>query len=181
MSRLPSTEGSIAEMADQPKFFKSSKARCLSGVDLVVSDDHEGLVNAVAIEFQGASCQRCHTHFTRNILDACPKPLEHELHSRLRLMFEAPDMDTAGELPRGIIADSADRAPKAIDRLEERFDDAMAVMVLPQCLRNRVRTTNCVERRNGEIRRRERVIRICPNDDSGVRLLGAVLVERKDD
>ncbi len=49
-------------------------------------------------------------------------------------------------LPEGIIADFAARAPKAIDRLEEGFDDAMAVMVLPQCLRKRLRTTNCVER-----------------------------------
>jgi putative transposase len=81
-------------------------------------------------------------------------------------------------LPEGIIADFAARAPKAIDRLEEGFDDAMAVMVLPQCLRKRLRTTNCVERLNEEIRRRERVIRIFPNDDSAIRLLGAALIER---
>jgi putative transposase len=156
-------------------------ARGLSGVDLVVSDDHGGLVNAVAVESQGASWQRCQTHFTKNILDACPKALKSELHSRLRLMFEAPDMDTARELLGGITADFADRAPKAIDRLEEGFDDAMAVMVMPQCLRKRLRTTNCVERLNEEIRRRERVIRIFPNDDSAVRLLGAVLIERDQD
>lgn len=163
------------------EFFKSLKARGLSGVDLVVSDDHGGLVNAVAVEFQGASWQRCQTHFTKNILDACPRALKHELHSRLRLMFEAPDMDTARELLGGITADFADRAPKAIDRLEEGFDDAMAVMVMPQCLRKRLRTTNCVERLNEEIRRRERVIRIFPNGDSAVRLLGAVLIERDED
>ena len=84
-------------------------------------------------------------------------------------------------LPEGIIADFAARAPKAIDRLEEGFDDAMAVMVLPQCLRKRLRTTNCVERLNEEIRRRERVIRIFPNGDSAIRLLGAVLIERDED
>jgi putative transposase len=80
-------------------FFKSLKARGLSGVDLVVSDDHGGLVNAV--EFQGASWQRCQTHFTKNILDACPKALKEQLHARLRLMFEVPDIDTARELLSG--------------------------------------------------------------------------------
>jgi len=54
-------------------------------------------------------------------------------------------------------------------------------MVLPQCLRKRLRTTNCVERLNEEIRRRERVIRIFPNGDSAIRLLGAVLIERDED
>jgi putative transposase len=57
----------------------------------------------------------------------------------------------------------------------------MAVMVLPQGLRRRLRTTDCVERLNEEIRRRERAIRIFPNDDSAVRLLGAVLIERDED
>ena len=93
-------------------------------------------------------------------------------------MFEAPDINTARELLNGIVADFGDLAPKAIERLEEGFDDAMAVMVLPECLRKRLRTTNCAERLNEEIRKRERVIRVFPNDDSAVRLIGAVLIEK---
>ncbi len=102
-------------------FFRALKARGgLSGVDLVVSDDHGGLVNAVAIEFQGgASVQRCPDSFHQNILDACPpKALKNQLHSRLRLMFEAPDINTARELLNGIVADFGDLAPKAIEGLE---------------------------------------------------------------
>ncbi|NLH94182.1 MAG: IS256 family transposase [Candidatus Cloacimonetes bacterium] len=158
-------------------FFKWLKGRGLAGVDLVVSDDHGGLVNAVAVEFQGASWQRCQTHFTKNILDACPKAVQHDLHSRLRLMFEAPDMDTARVLLDGIIDDFGAKAPGAISRLEAGFEDAMAVMALPECIRKRLRTTNCAERLNEEVRRRERVIRIFPNDESAIRLIGAVLME----
>jgi putative transposase len=159
------------------EFFGWLKGRGLHGVDLVVSDNHGGLVNAVAVEFQGASWQRCQTHFTKNILDACPKSVQKDLHARLRLMFEAPDMNTARELLSGIINDFSGRAPNAIDRLEAGFEDAMAVMALPECLRKRLRTSNCAERLNEEVRRRERVIRIFPNEASALRLIGAVLME----
>lgn len=158
-------------------FFAWLKDRGLTGVDLVVSDDHRGLVKAVHAHFQGASWQRCQTHFLKNILDACPKALQGELHGRLRLIFDAPDLETARRLKAEVVQQYADRAPKAVARLEEGFDDAMAVMALPERYRKRLRTTNALERLNEEIRRRERAIRIFPNAKSAERLIGAVLME----
>lgn len=73
--------------------------------------------------------------------------------------------------------DFTDRAPKAVERLEEGFDDATAVMALPGKYRKRLKTTNGVKRLNQEVRRRERVIRIFPNEESAKRLIGAVLME----
>jgi len=67
-------------------------------VDLVVWDDHKGLGKAITTHFQGATWQRCQTHFVRHILDACPKSLQGELHRRLRLVFDAPDMATTRRL-----------------------------------------------------------------------------------
>jgi transposase-like protein len=165
------TEASWAE------FFDHLKARGLRGVDLVVSDDHKGLTRAIQTCFQGATWQRCQTHFTRNILDACPKALQGEFHGKLRLIFEAPDMITARRLLEEVLQDYAERAPKAAKCLEDGFEDATAVMALPERYRKRLRTTNGVERLNQEVRRRERVIRIFPNEDSALRLLGAVLME----
>ncbi len=159
------------------EFFGQLKERGLKGVDLVVSDDHKGLINAIETHFQGATWQRCQTHFIRNILDACPKSLQGDLHGRLRLIFDAPDMETARRLLNETIEAFGARAPKAVERLEAGFEDAMAVMALPGRYRKRLRTTNGVERLNQEIRRRERVIRIFPNEESAVRLIGAVLVE----
>lgn len=159
------------------ELFGRLKARGLKGVDLVVSDDHKGLVNAIETRFQGATWQRCQTHFIRNILDACPKALQGELHGRLRLIFDAPDMETARRLLDETMEAFGTRAPKAVERLEAGFEDAVAVMALPQRYRKRLRTTNGVERLNQEIRRRERVIRIFPNEESALRLIGAVLVE----
>lgn len=159
------------------EFFDQLKARGLRGVDLVVSDDHKGLVNAIETHFQGATWQRCQTHFIRNILDACPKSLQSELHGRLRAIFDALDMETARRLLNETIEAFSARAPKVVERLEAGFEDAMAVMALPERYRKRLRTTNGVERLNQEIRRRERVIRIFPNEESAIRLIGAVLVE----
>jgi len=160
------------------EFFGWLVDRGLKGVDLVVSDDHRGLVKAALRHFQGASWQRCQVHLLRNILDACPKALRPELKARLRLVFDAPDITTARRLLDDLLSDYQDSAPRAIERLEEGFDDAMAVMALPEPYRRRLRTTNVLERLNQEIRRRERVIRIFPNVDSAMRLLGAVLMEQ---
>lgn len=143
----------------------------------MVSDDHGGLVKAVRLHFQGATWQRCQTHLARNVLDAAPKALHDDLHLRLRAVFEAPDLATARTLLAKLIADYSDRAPAAIATLERGFDDATAVLALPSPYRKRLRTTNGVERLNEEIRRRERVIRIFPNRESVIRLLGALLME----
>ena len=153
------------------------KRRGLRGVDLIVSDDHGGLVKAVQVQFQGATWQRCQTHLARNICDAAPKALHDEVHGRLRAIFAAPDLPTACTLLVRFSEDFATRAPKAVQVLEHGFDDATAVLVLPAAYRQRLRTNNGVERLNEEIRRRERVIRIFPNRDSAMRLLGALLLE----
>jgi transposase-like protein len=160
------------------EYFVWLKSRGLSGVDLVVSDHHGGLVNAVRLQFQGATWQRCQTHLSANISDATPKALQEEIHRRVRAIFEAPDGETARVLLARFSADFALRAPAAVATLERGFDDATAVLALPEPYRRRLRTTNAVERLNEEIRRRERVLRIFPNRESAIRLLGALLMEQ---
>lgn len=159
-------------------FFTWLKGRRLSGVDLVVSDHHGGLVNAIRVQFQGATWQRCQTHLSANVADATPKALQAEVHRHVRAIFEAPDADTARTLLLKFCADYQQRAPAAVATLERGFEDATAVLALPEPYRQRLRTTNVVERVNEEIRRRERVIRIFPNRESALRLLGALLLER---
>lgn len=159
-------------------FFTWLKGRGLSGVDLMVSDAHGGLVTAVRVQFQGASWQRCQTHLSANVCDAAPKALQDAIHRRVRAIFEAPDLETAGTLLAKFVADYAATAPAAVAALERGFEDATAVLALPDPYRKRLRTTNMVERTNEEIRRRERVIRIFPNRDSVLRLLGALLMEQ---
>jgi transposase-like protein len=107
-----------------------------------------------------------------------PRALQDEVHRHVRAIFEAPDGETARVLLEKISADYQHSAPAAVATLERGFEDAIAVLALPAPYRQRLRTTNSVERLNEEVRRRERVIRIFPSRDSVVRLLGALLMEQ---
>jgi len=160
------------------EFFGSLKERGLKDVRLVTSDDHKGLVQAVRKHFQGASWQRCQTHFSRNMLDHAPKALQPEIKEDLGRLYESVDLESARKVRDQIITKYEARAPKATSLLDEAFDDITAVLALPFRYRKRLRTTNGVERLNEEIRRRERVIRIFPNEASVIRLMGALLMEQ---
>lgn len=161
-------------------FFKSLKDRGLNSVDIIVSDAHKGLTKAIIRQFQGSTWQRCQTHFSRNVLDVCPPRLQPMLKERLRSLYDAPTVDMARIILHDIIDDYEDTAPKIINVLEDGFDDITAVLSLPIKYRKRLRTSNCIERMNQEIRRRERVIRIFPNEKSLNRLMGAILIDLND-
>lgn len=160
------------------ELFDSLKARGLKNVHLITSDNHKGLVNAVKKHFQEASWQRCQTHFSRNILDQTPKMHQPELKEAMRQIYEAVDIESARKYKADIMLKYESKAPKAMKLLDEAFDDITAVLTLPLKYRKRLRTTNGIERLNEEIRRRERVIRIFPNEASVIRLMGALLMEQ---
>jgi transposase-like protein len=172
--------GDSESEASWSELFQSLKQRGLHGMDLVVSDQHSGLVCAVRRQFQGVVWQRCQTHFLRNVLGAAPKSQQAEIHSQVRAMLDAPNIEIARQLLTGILEKFSSKAPKAMDVLEKGAEDALAVLALPEYYRRRLRTTNSVERLNEEIRRRERVIRIFPNRASAERLIGALLMEFDD-
>jgi putative transposase len=119
------------------EFFSSLKDRGLKDVRLVTSDDHKGLVNAVRKHFQGASWQRCQTHFSRNILDHTPKALQTEIKEELRQLYEAVDLESARKIRDRIIQTYVVKAPKATALLDEAFDDITAVLALPLKYRKR--------------------------------------------
>ena len=106
-----------------------------------------------------------------------PKNLQAELYGKVRVILDAPDMAKARLLMNKVVGDYGEKAPKAIQTFENRFDDITAVLVLPERYRKRLRTTNGVERLNVEIRRRDRFIPIYPNRDSVKRLIGELLME----
>lgn len=154
------------------------RERGLSGVEVVVSDDHRGLVKAIQRHFQGAMWQRCQVHLMRNVLGVTPKHLMGSMVSGLRRIFGAEDRHEAGR-GFGALADNlSGKADRALGILEDGLDDALTVLALPEKYRVRLRTTNMLERLHQEIRRRERVIRIFPNDASAIRLIGALLAEQ---
>lgn len=158
-------------------FFESLKARGLREVDLISSDNHGGLKKAIQKQFHGTAWQRCQTHFSKNLLEKVPKKLRSEVKSHLTDLYNAPELSDAKIRKQSLLEKYEEAAPKAMRLLDEAFDDITAVYALPAPYRKRLRTTNGIERLNEELRRRERVIRIFPNDQSLIRLMGAVLME----
>lgn len=154
------------------------KTRGLHGVELLVSDDHAGLVKAAQRHFQGVLWQRCQVHLQRNVLGRTPKHLRAQMAAGLRHIFQAADLPTARTAFTALAAALEGKADRALAVLEEGLEDALTVLVLPEKYRTRLRTTNGMERLNEEIRRRERVIRIFPNEASALRLIGALLAEQ---
>ena len=158
-------------------FFAGLKARGLKDVDLIVSDNHGGLKKAIQKQFHGTGWQRCQTHFSKNLLDKTPKRLQPEIKTALNDLYNAPTLKDAMQRKEQMLEKYQTQAPKTTALLDASFDEITAVFALPESYRKRMRTTNSIERLNEELRRRERVIRIFPNDESLIRLMGALLME----
>jgi len=157
--------------------FGELKQRGLRDVRYVVSDDHRGLVRAVGRHFQGAMWQRCQVHFLRNALSLCgarDKPLVVGL---LKNITEAETRETAQEAIGQAAAELEKRVPKVARLLEEHGEEILAVYALPRAHRKKMRTTNLLERQNQELKRRTRVVRVFPHEQSCLRLVTALLME----
>ncbi len=162
--------------------FRSLKARGLKGVELVVSDDHEGLKSAVGRHFQGASHQRCQVHYSRNLLGMVSFAKRKELASDLRAIFAAPERDQAMDVASSVAQKwQAKGNEKVACHLEEHIEECLSCLAFPESHRRRIRTTNGLERLNQEIRRRTRVVRIFPNRESCLRLVAALAVEQSEE
>ena len=161
-------------------FLKDLKKRGIGQVDYVISDAHTGLVKALQEVFVEATWQRCQVHFMRNIMEVCPSKVKPQLLEDLRDLWSSKDPEQARERFQEILVTYEELAPKSMETLEDGFDDAIAVLHLPAKYRRRLRSTNSLERLNQEIRRRERVIRIFPNEESAFRLMGALLAQQSE-
>lgn len=159
------------------EFLTSLKARGLKGVKMITSDAHEGILHAISRVFPEVPWQRCQYHFIRNILESAPKKYQPGLRSELQEMFNCKTIEEARQIKTEIYNDYNDIAENAMKCLDEGFDNAMTVMMLPENIRRPLRTSNYLERLNRELKRRSKAIGIFPNTDSLTRLMGAVLIE----
>ena len=164
--------------ATYQELFRSLKRRGLKGVELVVSDDHEGLKAAVSRHFQGASQQRCQVHYMRNLLGMVGASKRKELGTDLRAIFAAPNREQALRIASTWPISGERRATRrSLSHLEEHIEECLTCLAFPESHRRRIRTTNGLERLNQEIKRRTRVVRIFPNRESCLRLVTALAVE----
>jgi putative transposase len=167
--------------ATYQELFRSLKSRGLSGVELVVSDDHKGLKVAIARHFQGASWQRCQVHYARNLLGMVGHARRKELAEGLRGVFAAPSREVALRLASELASRWRRSHPRVAEHIEEHIEECLSCLAFPESHRRRIRTTNSVERLNQEIKRRSRVVRIFPNREACLRLVSALAIEQSEE
>jgi len=162
-------------------FLRGLKARGLDGVKLAVSDSHEGLTDALATVLDGASWQRCRTHFMRNLLTRVPKSSQDMAAALVRSIFAQPDRAAVWAQHARVVEQLSERFTEASDMLIDAAEDILAFSTFPKEHWRQVWSNNPQERLNREIRRRTDVVGIFPNRAAVIRLIGAVLAEQNDE
>jgi transposase-like protein len=162
-------------------FLRGLAARGLSGVQLVTSDCHHGLRDAIAAVLPGASWQRCRAHYSRNLATRVPKSAQPWVSTLVRTIFEQPDAASVGAQHAQVVTALEAKFPQAAAHLDEARDDILAFAAFPHEIWRQIWSNNPQERLNKEIRRRTDVVGIFPNRDAILRLVGAVLAEQNDE
>jgi len=162
-------------------FLRGLAARGLSGVQLVTSDCHHGLRDAVAAVLPGAAWQRCRAHYSRNLATRVPRSAQPWVSTLVRTIFEQPDAASVRAQHAQVVTALEAKFPAAAEHLDDAREDILAFTAFPREIWRQVWSNNPQERLNKEIRRRTDVVGIFPGRDAIIRLVGAVLAEQNDE
>ena len=162
-------------------FFRDLVARGLSGVRLVTSDAHAGLVAAISATLPGAAWQRCRTHYAANLMSATPKSSWPWVKALLHSVYDQPDADAVNAQFDRIVDALTGKLPAVADHLEAARADILAFTAFPKEVWRQIWSNNPNERLNREVRRRTDVVGIFPDRGAVIRLVGAVLAEQHDE
>jgi transposase-like protein len=162
------------------EFLRGLRSRGLSGVRLAISDQHQGLKNAIE-RVLSCAWQRSSVHFVRNAQGHCRRNERGLVAAALREIFDAPDLEAARARLGDVLERFQGPLPKIAGLLEKAEEDLLAFYRFPAEHWTKLRSTNPLERVNREIGRRTDVVGIFPNDASALRLAGALLIEQNDE
>jgi transposase-like protein len=162
-------------------FLQELIGRGVHGVQLVISDAHAGLKQAIREVFVGASWQRCRVHFLRNVLARVPKTAQGMVATTVRSIFQQESRQAAQAQLTHVILTLSARFPKVVELLEEAESEILSFYDFPAEHWRQIYSTNPLERLNKELKRRSAVIGIFPNRAAVVRLFGAILAEQNDE
>jgi len=173
--------GDSEDQAFWAAFFKGLRARGLGGVQLVISDHHLGLKAAIESVFIGAGWQRCRVHFMRNLLARVPRGSAEMVAATVRTVFAQPDAAHVRSQLDEVTRMLEGQFPDVAGMLRDATEDLLAFTAFPLAHWRKIWSTNPLERLNGEIKRRTKVVGIFPNDAAITRLVTAVVVETHDE
>ena len=155
----------------------SLRERGLAGVEFVVSDNHSGLRKALREILPEAAWQRCYVHFLRNALDHMPRKADDDCLKELGWPYDRRNLQEAERDLAAWLARWQGTYPKLCDWVEENILETLTFHRLPREYHKHLKSTNMLERMNEEIKRRTRVVRIFPNQESCLRLIRALAAE----
>jgi len=162
-------------------FFADLIARGLTGVQLVTSDAHAGLKDAIAANLPGTAWQRCRTHYAANLMSVTPKSMWPAVKAMLHSVYDQPTaVDVHSQFDRTLDYVAEKLSPVA-EHLEGARADILAFTDFPKDVWMQIWSNNPNERLNREIRRRTDSVGIFPNRDAIIRLVGGVLAEQTDE
>lgn len=163
-------------------FFEDLQKRGMNGLELIISDDHSGLGAARKAVFPSVPWQRCTFHMAQNAQRYAPKQeMKEELGQVMRDIFNCPNLKLAQEFMKNALEKYTKAAPKFSEWLENYGEEGLTFFQFPLEHRKRIRTSNIMERLNQEIKRRTRVVRLFPNEESCERLVTAILQEKHEE
>lgn len=162
-------------------FFRDLQARGLSGVHLVTSDAHPGLVEAVGAVLEGVAWQRCRTHFAANLQSLTPKSSWDWVKGLLHSIYTQPDAESVHAQFNKVVDRLTLKLPVIAEYLDEAKDEILTFTQFPKSVWQKIWSNNPQERLNREIRRRTNVVGIFPDRESATRLIGAVLAGQHDE
>lgn len=157
--------------------FLDLKTRGLRGVELVTSDAHAGLRKALSRHLQGVAWQRCQVHLMRELLNRAAWQDRKELAKDLQAIYASEEPEQCLGAAEAVAQKWEKKLPKMSKALREGVEDTLAVLAFPREHRQKLRTTNMIERQNREFRKRTRKVSIFPNEASCTRLFGAMCLE----
>jgi transposase-like protein len=151
--------------------------RGLSGVLMVIADEHAGLRAAVRKALPEARQQRCTVHLLRNVLANVPRRHQRRIAREVVAVLHADGLDAAKKAMRSFRDRFARQFAEAVECLERGFDAGTQYFAFPEKHWMRIRSTNGLERLHGEVKRRTRAIGAFPDRASALRLITAVALQ----
>jgi putative transposase len=163
-------------------FFQTLTHRGLSGMQLIISDDHAGLNSARTAIFPSVPWQRCQFHLSQNAQAYVPAVgMRLEIAQAMRDIFGCSSLENARTMVKQVVEKYSKSAPKFVAWLEENVEEGFTIYNFPRAYWKKLRTSNALERTNREVKRRTRVATLFPNEASCLRLVSAVLREIHED
>lgn len=152
-------------------FIEALVTRGMKAPRLCIIDGNAGLHRAITLVWRNTEIQRCAVHKLRNILRKAPQHAHEEITADFHLIVYASGLAAAEAARSAFVKKWSKRCPGAVESLNEAGNELLTFYSFPKEQWKTIRTTNVIERLNGEFRRRVKTQGSFPTEDCAIVLL----------